>query len=204
MLHVVLFGITVVLALGGGVGVIAARQPVHSALGLLLVLLSLAVDYLLLDAQFIAALQVIVYAGAIVVLFVFIIMLLHAQSGEGPGPGAGVPRPGAIALCVLFGLGLLFVVWGARAAVAGVGPGFGTIQDVGEALFTRYLLPFEAASLVLLVGMIGAVALGRRLPERRAEPPERWTARSGAPHASPPATAVQRPGIDTPRPEAPR
>jgi NADH-quinone oxidoreductase subunit J len=183
VLHVVLFGITVVLALGGGVGVIAARQPVHSALGLLVVLLSLAVDYLLLDAQFIAALQVIIYAGAFVVLFVFIIMLLHARSGEGPGPGAGVPRAGAIVLCVLFGVGLLFVVSGARAAVSVVGPGFGTIQDVGQALFSRYLLPFEAASLVLLTGMIGAVALGRRLPERPAHPPEPRTRGADAPRA---------------------
>lgn len=160
----VLFGITAVLALAGGVGVIAARRPVHSALALLLVLLSLAVDYLLLDAQFIAVLQIIIYAGAIVVLFVFIIMLLRARSGEGPGAGAGLPRPLAAALAGLFGLGLLAVAAGARAPAPAVAPGFGTIQDVGRALFTGYLLPFEAASVVLLIGMIGAVALGKRLP----------------------------------------
>jgi len=79
----VLFAVTAVLALAGGVGVIAAREPVHSVLGLLLVLISLAADYLLLGAQFIAALQVIIYAGAIVVLFVFIVMLLNTRSGEG-------------------------------------------------------------------------------------------------------------------------
>jgi len=160
----VLFGIAAVCALGGGIGVIAARRPVHSALGLLLVLLSLAVDYLLLDAQFIAVLQVIIYAGAIVVLFVFIIMLLHARSGEGPGTRAGLRIPAALALSALFGAGLVVLAASGHAPARAVPAGFGTVQDVGRALFGRYLLPFEAASLVLLVGMIGAVVLGKRLP----------------------------------------
>jgi NADH-quinone oxidoreductase subunit J len=166
----VLFGITAVLALAGGVGVIASRRPVYSALALLLVLLCLSVDYLLLDAQFIAVLQVIIYAGAIVVLFVFIIMLLHARSGEGPGAGAGLPVRVAAGLCALFGLGLIAVVVGTRTHPAAVPADFGTVQDVGRSLLTRYLLPFEAASVILLIGMIGAVALGKRLPARDTRP----------------------------------
>lgn len=176
-MDVVLFGITAVCALAGGAGVILSRRPVHSALGLLVVLLSLAVDYLLLDAQFIAAAQIIIYAGAIVVLFVFIIMLLAAHSGEHAGIGAfagpaGVPT--VVAMCVLLAAGLLALV--TRAAPPGAAahplpPAFGTIQDVGRVLFGRYLLPFEAASLILLVGMIGAVALGRR-PSPRTDAPQ--------------------------------
>ncbi len=211
-MEAVLFGITAVLALAGGVGVIASRRPVHSALALLLVLLSLAVDYLLLGAQFIAVLQVIIYAGAIVVLFVFIVMLLAARSGEGPGAGAGLPAPLAIALAVLFGLGLLAVLAGPHAgwprpgrygAVSAVGPGFGTIQEVGRALFTRYLLPFEAASVVLLIGMIGAVALGKRLPERTVTSPStlpspgihRICPSPGIhPEGSPPSGGIDAPG----------
>jgi NADH-quinone oxidoreductase subunit J len=176
---VVLFGITAVCALAGGAGVILSRRPVHSALGLLVVLLSLAVDYLLLDAQFIAAVQVIIYAGAIVVLFVFIIMLLAAQSGEHTGVGAfagPAAVPAVVAMCVLLAAGLLALVTrpqpGLPAPDPGpVAPAFGSVQDVGQALFGRYLLPFEAASLILLAGMIAAVALGRRLGPR-AEPAE--------------------------------
>ena len=169
-MEAVLFAITAITALSGGVGVIAARRPVHSALALLLVLLSLAVDYLLLDAQFIAVLQVIIYAGAIVVLFVFIIMLLHGRSGEAARAGAGLPPAVTVILCVLFGGGLLVVLAGTHAAPGPSPAGFGTAQAVGRALFRQYLLPFEAASVVLLTGMIGAVALGKRLPATPGDP----------------------------------
>lgn len=158
-----LFAVTAACALAGGVGVVAARQPVHSALALLLVLGSLAVDYLLLGAQFIAVLQVIIYAGAIVVLFVFIVMLLHARSGEGPRVGARLPPAAAGSLSTAFGVGLLLVVASVGPWAAPLSPAFGTVQDVGRALFGRYLLPFEAASVILLVGIVGAVALGKRL-----------------------------------------
>ena len=169
----VLFGITAVCALAGGAGVIVSRRPVHSALGLLLVLLSLAVDYLLLGAQFIAAAQVVIYAGAIVVLFVFIIMLLPeaGERSERLGPGAfaglwGAGGPVVVVLAALLAASLVALVARSYGPAAALPPSFGTVQDVGRALFGRYLLPFEAASLVLLAGMIGAVALGRRLGPR--------------------------------------
>ncbi len=169
----VLFGITAVCALAGGAGVILSRRPVHSALGLLLVLLSLAVDYLLLGAQFIAVAQVLIYAGAIVVLFVFIIMLLSQGGSDSPASGlkggafAGpIALPFVAALCALLAAGLVALVSRASPAPAALPAAFGTIQDVGRSLFGRYLLPFEAASLVLLAGMIGGVALGRRLGPR--------------------------------------
>ena len=159
-----LFAVIAALALAGGVGVIASRQPVHSALSLLLVLGSLAVDYLLLGAQFIAALQVIIYAGAIVVLFVFIIMLLHARGEEDLTSRSVLPPAAAVSLGAAFGLVLLIVLLGISPPPAAVDARFGTVQNVGRILFSRFLLPFEAASVLLLIGMIGAVALGKRLP----------------------------------------
>ena len=161
---ILLFALVAAAALAGGVGVIASRRPVHSALALLLVLGSLAVDYLLLDAQFIAVLQVIIYAGAIVVLFVFVIMLLHVRSGEDPGIQVVLPSLAGALLSAVFGLAVLATLARSVFRPAAVGEQFGTVQAVGRALFSRFLLPFEAASLVLLIGMIGAVALGRRLP----------------------------------------
>jgi NADH-quinone oxidoreductase subunit J len=177
-----LFAVVAALALAGGAGVIAARRPVHSALALLLVLGCLAVDYLLLDAPFIAALQVIIYAGAIVVLFLFIIMLLAVQSGEDPRLGRLLPPAAAAVLCAVFAAAVLSVVLRPAPGPAAPGPEFGTVQAVGRAVFGPYLLPFEAASAVLLVGMIGAVALGRRLPAPRPAPPP-------APEPARPATA---------------
>jgi NADH-quinone oxidoreductase subunit J len=154
-------------ALAGGVGVIASQPPVRSALSLLLVLGSLAVLYLLLAAQFIAALQVIIYAGAIVVLFVFVIMLLHARTGEARAEKVRGQRIAAVLLAAGF-LGVIISVLRSRP---GVGPaalpeGFGTAQAVGRALFTEYVLPFELASVVLLVGIIAAVVIGRPLGTR--------------------------------------
>jgi len=167
----VLFAVTAVLALAGGVGVIASREPVHSVLGLLLVLVSLAADYLLLGAQFIAVLQVIIYAGAIVVLFVFVVMLLNIRSGEG-APDRVLPPALAIALSAAFAALLVAAGATARGPAASVGADFGTVQQVGRALFTAYALPFEAASIVLIIGMIGAVALTKR-PAPWGTPPER-------------------------------
>lgn len=153
------------LALAGGVGVVVARQPVHSAIALLVVLVALAVTYLLLAAQFIAMVQVIIYAGAVVVLFLFVIMLLHARSGEGPTEKLPRQRRAAILMAALY----LGVLLGAVLAAAGTfGPppeAFGTAQQVGEALFVTYLLPFELASVILLVGIVAAAVLGRRTGE---------------------------------------
>ncbi|HXX38258.1 MAG TPA: NADH-quinone oxidoreductase subunit J [bacterium] len=176
-MEAVLFAITAVLGVAGGIGVIAAREPVHSALGLLLALLSLAVDYLLLDAQFIAVLQVIVYAGAIVVLFVFIIMLLRA-TGEAPRDRSIVSPGVAGVLGTVLAAALLVAAVTARSPMVPVDPAYGTVQHVGRALFRAYALPFEAASIALVVGMIGAVALGKRAQIVVAAPSRTGTAAS--------------------------
>jgi NADH-quinone oxidoreductase subunit J len=150
------------LALAGGIGVVAAQQPVHAAIALLVVLAALAVTYLLLAAQFIAALQIIIYAGAIVVLFLFVIMLLNVRSGEGAPLKLPRQRGAAIVFAALFLAALLVAVLGTGRAWPPAPDGFGTAQHVGEALFSTYVLPFELASIILLVGIVAAAVLGRR------------------------------------------
>lgn len=155
------------LAVAGGVGVVAARQPVHSAIALLIVLAALAVTYLVLAAQFVAVLQVIIYAGAIVVLFLFVIMLLNVRSGE--GPAIKLPRQAAVAAVAagLYLAALLVAVLGAARPFPPAPDGFGTAQAVGAALLAGYLLPFELAAVIMLVGIVAAVLLGRRPPAGR-------------------------------------
>ena len=163
-LFLVLSGVAVVSALG----VIFNRNAVHSALSLLVNFASLAVLYFMLNAQFIAIVQLIVYAGAIVVLFLFVVMLLGA-GGEVRIKSWLTWR---IALVVGIAVVLLTLI-GTVAFEATIGGASGTAtpeqiaevgqtQAVGTALFTDYLLPFELASVLLLVGMIGAVVLGQR------------------------------------------
>lgn len=163
-LEPVLFIPAAALALAGAVGVIASRRAIHSALSLLLVLCALALLFLLLWAQFIAVLQVIIYAGAIVVLFLFVIMLLHMGTGEPARDSLQAQRAAVVLVCALFLAGLLSAVARpeiAASKVSGPGPAFGTVEAVGHALFTRFLLPFELASIILLVGIIGAVVLAK-------------------------------------------
>ncbi|HET6781599.1 MAG TPA: NADH-quinone oxidoreductase subunit J [bacterium] len=170
----IVFVIAAAGALAGGIGVVASHPPVRSALSLLLVLGSLAIMYLLLAAQFIAALQVIVYAGAIVVLFLFVIMLLHTRPGEGRIDKLRWQRPVSYVLSGVFLCALLWAIWtGTGTQVAMPPAGFGTADSVGRSLFTTFLLPFEIASVVLLVGIIAAVVVGRPsvTPSTRADLP---------------------------------
>jgi NADH-quinone oxidoreductase subunit J len=170
-----LFALSAALSLAGGVGVVAARQPVHSALSLLVVLGSLAVLYLTLAAEFLAVLQVIVYAGAIVVLFLFVIMLLHARTPESRPSPVGSQWALAVPLGLALWAGLSYAAVRLPGSARDLPPGFGTTEAVGRELFGRYLLPFEVASLLLLVGIVAAVVLGSRSPSGEAggpRPPE--------------------------------
>ncbi len=159
-MEVLLFAVGAALSVAGGLGVVAARQPVHSALSLLVVLGSLAVLYLTLAAEFLAVLQVIVYAGAIVVLFLFVIMLLHARSPEGLPSRVGGQWSVAVPLGLALWAGLSYAALQLPAQAPAVAEGFGSTEAVGRELFRTFLLPFEVASLLLLVGIVAAVVLG--------------------------------------------
>ena len=175
-MEVIIFVFAALGALAGGLGVVASRLPVRNALSLLLVLGSLAVTYLLLAAQFIAVLQVIVYAGAIVVLFLFVVMLLHRQLGAMSPDRLRWQGPVAIGLSAAFLILMLLTLRFATNAAAPAPAEFGTVESVGRALFTSFALPFEVASVILLLGIIAAVVIGRPASRPVAAPP-----RSSAP-----------------------
>jgi NADH-quinone oxidoreductase subunit J len=159
--------------LWGGIAVVFAimmilkRNPVHSALCLVVVFVSLALLYVMLGAEFLAAVQVIVYAGAIMVLFLFVIMLLNLDT---EAHSTGAPRT-AFKACSMVGAGLLLLLLlgsGAVKALRSVLPEQaggvpGNTEAVAELLFTKYLLPFEVTSILLLAAIVGALVLaGKR------------------------------------------
>lgn len=160
---VLLFYIFATLAVIAAISVVAQRTPIYSALSLIVVLGSLAVVYLLLGAEFIAVIQVIVYAGAIMVLFVIVIMLLNAGR-EGPGQRSrmahwlGAPLVAAFLAEVLFAVWRQFPVGSTRpAASLDAGP-----ATIGHLLFRSYVLPFEVTSILILVAILGAVVLAKK------------------------------------------
>ena len=147
-------------------GVILQRHPVRSALSLVATLFLLAVMFVFLDAHLVALLQIIVYAGAIMVLFLFVIMLLNLQTEPREAGRWGLRLTAALAGSLI----AVHLVELARAKGTAAGPGmggavppdFGVTAALGEQLFTRYLLPFEITSVLLLVAIIGAVVLAKR------------------------------------------
>jgi NADH-quinone oxidoreductase subunit J len=164
-LDVVLFAVFAFIAVLCGISVVVQTRPISSALSLIGVMGSLAVLYLLLGAEFIAAAQMIVYAGAIMVLFVFVIMLLNAGAEKRVCGRSklvkwlGIPLFAAL-LCILSFLiqALLPRTVGVRfGAFTSAGGG-----EVGNVLFTQYLFAFEALSVLILVAILGAVVLGRK------------------------------------------
>ena len=157
-----LFLLLAALTVASALTVVVHRNPVHSACALVLTLCLLAVFFLALDAQLVALLQVIVYAGAIVVLFLFVIMLLNLRVEARAMAGAplvGSAAAGGAALVVL----LVGTLRHASApAASGVPAGFGETVTLARQLFTAYLLPFELTSVLLLVAIVGAVALAKK------------------------------------------
>jgi NADH-quinone oxidoreductase subunit J len=161
-----LFFVFAAIAVAGAVLLILAREPIHSALSLILVMVALAALYLLLGAEFIAAVQIIVYAGAVMVLFVFVIMLLNAGVEERTdwskmAKYAGLP----------LGLFLLLELahWLAHSAAgANIANGVGSngqaasTRELSVQLFQQYLFPFEVTSILILIAILGALVLAKR------------------------------------------
>ena len=161
---VAIFLIFAVIAVVCAINVVVQTHPISSAISLVGVMGSLAVLYLLLGAEFIAAAQVIVYAGAIMVLFVFVIMLLNAGAEAKHGRSRVAQLLGAPLLVALLGLLAYFVqrLYPRSASVHFGGFTHGTPLDIGRALFTTYLLPFEVTSILILIAIVGAIVLARK------------------------------------------
>ena len=163
-MDVILFLVFAAIAVVCAINVVVQSHPITSAISLIGVMGSLAVLYLLLGAEFIAAAQVIVYAGAIMVLFIFVIMLLNAGAETRRGRSFTAQLLGVPLLIVLLGL-LAYFVQRFYPHAAGVHfGGFkgGSAQEIGRALFTQYLLPFEVTSVLVLIAILGAIVLARK------------------------------------------
>jgi NADH-quinone oxidoreductase subunit J len=166
----VVFVVAAAAVLTGALGVVLATHPVHSALMLVLTLFGVAVLFVAQQAHFLAAVQIIVYAGAIVVLFLFVIMLLGVDRSENV---AIEPLRGQRVIACLAGVGVIAAIFllARNAWVSGahsvVGPASGegsNIEKLARALFTRYLLAFESTSVLLVIAVVGAVVLARHSP----------------------------------------
>jgi NADH-quinone oxidoreductase subunit J len=162
----VLFFIAGIGALAGALGVVLLRNPFYSVLSLVTHLLALALLFLLLNAEFIAAAQVVVYAGAVMVLYIFVVAYVGG-SDEPMRPEGGVVNAFGPVFAAAIGieLSIAFIASGLDALDSrgpDVGAGFGSPEAIGQLLLTRFLIPFEAASYLLLVAAVGAVVLARR------------------------------------------
>jgi NADH-quinone oxidoreductase subunit J len=167
-MEIALFLIFGLLAVAGALNLLFQRHPINSALSLVVVMMSLAVLYWSLGAEFLAAAQVIVYAGAIMVLFIFVVMLLNAGEEDRSSHGskiayiAGIPGASAI-FCLLS-----FVFLSERKQLGNTTLGgyltsaVSNISDISHTLFTSLLLPFEVTSILILVAILGAVVLARK------------------------------------------
>ena len=161
-MHLILFIVFAGFCLAGAINLLLQTHPINSALSLVVVMSSLAVLYLLLGAEFLAAAQIIVYAGAIMVLFTFVVMLLNAGREErtlGSRAGKAIGFP---AVAVLAGVIATVILKAQNLGTASLHDPITTTEDLSKVLFSDLLLPFEVTSVLILIAILGAVALARR------------------------------------------
>ena len=163
MITTYLFYLLSFLAIMFALMVVFSKNPIHSVLYLVLAFFTIAGHYVLLNAQFLAAVHIIVYAGAIMVLFLFVIMLLNLNKETEPHKSVWLKASAAVASGSLLGVGV-----GSLKGAAGIqsaktfDASIGLIENLGQTLFNDFLLPFEVSSILLLSAMVGAVMLGKK------------------------------------------
>src|ERR1700760_1756605 len=161
-LYEILFWFLTVMAIGCALGVILSRNPVSSVMFLIATFFAISGHYLLMNAQFLAIVNIIVYAGAIMVLFLFVIMLMNLNADVEPQKGQLVQLAGVISGGVLFLVILAAIKTARTEAIDKTSSDIGLITNLGRTLFTRYVLPFEISSVLFLSAMIGAVVIGKK------------------------------------------
>ncbi len=164
-MSMLLFIVFAGLAIGSAIAMVSQRNPLYSAISLIGVFIALASIYVTLAAPFIAAVQVIVYAGAIMVLVIFVIMLLNVEQEEPRRRRLRFLAPAAVGMAAVFIAEAAFILYSVQTTSAQVPRALsdvGLTYSIGEGLFTRYLLPFEITSILLLMAIVGAMSLARR------------------------------------------
>ena len=158
----VLFYALSAMALGSAIMVVISRNPVHSVLWLIITFFAISGHYILLNAQFLAVVNIIVYAGAIMVLFLFVIMLMNLNKETEPQKNKWLKLAGAVAGgCLL--LVMVAALRNTETQMAQMAEGdIGLIENLGKVLFTQYVVPFEISSVLFLSAMVGAVVIGKR------------------------------------------
>ena len=173
ILQTIMFYLFAVVAVASGVMVVAARNPVHSVLFLILAFFNAAGLFVLMGAEFLAMILVIVYVGAVAVLFLFVVMLLnvpteeaHDEAGQRPLLGGAGPRRFGAVLAVVLVAELFWALSSLKATDMPVGPGrhHSSVHEIGLRLFRDYAFAFEATSVLILVAMVGAIILARKEP----------------------------------------
>jgi NADH-quinone oxidoreductase subunit J len=164
----VLFWFLSALALIAAIGVISSKNPIFSVLWLIVVFFAISGHYVLMNAQFLAIVNIIVYAGAIMVLFLFVIMLMNLNAEAEPVKNVYMKMAGIISGLTLM---IVFVAALSHSATQDTimrrGTNIGLIENLGKALFTQYVVPFEIASILFLSAMVGAIVIGKKDPVKK-------------------------------------
>jgi NADH-quinone oxidoreductase subunit J len=159
--QLVIFLVLAAIAVAGAVSVILQREPIHSAISLIAVMIALAGLFLLLESEFIAAVQIIVYAGAIMVLFVFVIMLLNAGAEERTNMSR-MARYVGVPLATFLLIELAYQIGAATLSMTPQPPAAGVTRGLSMLLFQDFVFPFELTSILILIAILGALVLAQR------------------------------------------
>ncbi len=161
-IYEILFWLLTIMAISSALGVILSRNPISSVLFLIVTFFSISGHYILLNAQFLAVVNVIVYAGAIMVLFLFVIMLMNLNADVEPQKGRLLQLAGVIAGGILFLVVLAALKSATVLPLEKASSDIGLIKNLGRTLFTQFVLPFEVSSVLFLSAMIGAIVIGKK------------------------------------------